>query len=296
MQKRLVGVGVLLLAMASGRAQARADVAADFLEPGLVLGTQAHLTPLRAPREVLHAPHAELTYRGGPVISSVNVTTVFWTQAVLYRTEINAFYHDVTQSGYFDWLAEYNTSKHPIKRGRLVRSISTLQPPAGPKVTDAAIQNHLAQLIHGKYLPTNADGNQLFMVHFPPGVQISMPTGEKSCEAFCGYHGTFVLDGVKTYYGVLPDHGGACAAGCGAALAAQLDRTTVTASHELVESVTDAGVGLADQDPSQLGWYDDTYGEIGDICEDSQPVRLGQWAVQRLWSNVEEKCIALAGE
>jgi hypothetical protein len=75
--------------------------------------------------------------------------------------------------------------------------------------------------------------------------------GSRSCQAFCGYHNATSAD---LYYGVMPYPG---CSGCAGRLAL-LDALTTTSSHELCEAITDPVPGQ--------GWYDDHYGEIGDIC------------------------------
>ena len=61
-----------------------------------------------------------------------------------------------------------------------------------------------------------------------------------------------------------------------------LVRFTSTSSHELCESITDPVLGE--------GWYDDTNGEIGDICA-WQTRQLGSYTVQLEWSNRQNACI-----
>jgi hypothetical protein len=50
-----------------------------------------------------------------------------------------------------------------------------------------------------------------------------------------------------------------------------LDELTSTSSHELCEAITGPAPGQ--------GWYDDTHGEIGDICA-WQEKKLENYAVQ----------------
>src|SRR5205807_10517755 len=74
------------------------------------------------------------------------------------------------------------------------------------------------------------------------------------------------------------------------------------ASHELVEAVTDAEVGLATITGPPLAWYDNTNGEIGDICNAQQGTITGSdgvsYTVQKEFSNLANDCIvsrAVAG-
>jgi hypothetical protein len=69
--------------------------------------------------------------------------------------------------------------------------------------------------------------------------------------------------------------------GCTGGLAAP-DALTSTSSHELCEAITDAVPGT--------GWYDQTHGEIGDICA-WKTKQLGGYTVQLEWSNQQNNCM-----
>ena len=82
------------------------------------------------------------------------------------------------------------------------------------------------------------------------------------CQAFCAYHESFTRNGNNVYYGVMPDlTSGGCQNGCGSN-SNPLDNLYSASSHELAEATTDADVG-----DDNLAWYDNTFGEVGDICE-----------------------------
>jgi len=70
---------------------------------------------------------------------------------------------------------------------------------------------------------------------------------------------------------------------------------TSVASHELIETITDAEVGLATVVGKPLAWYDSANGEIGDICNASQGSFTGAdgktYTVQTEWSNQKNACI-----
>jgi hypothetical protein len=243
-----------------------------------------HLTEDR--ESAAPTPNAQLTYYGGPVLSSVNVHAIYWNQKVKYQKELNAFYQAVTQSEYFDWLNEYDTPTQHIGRGQLAGSFVDKQ--SGTDVTNSEIEAELARLIDAKKLPSPT-ADDLYMVHFPPGVTVTQDDGSASCQVFCAYHGTFKHKGKNVYFGVVPDLGGACAGGCGQK--AQLENTTAATSHEMIEAVTDAAVGLATTFGPPLAWYDQSNGEIGDICV-GQDDTIAGYNVQREWSNAAGACIA----
>ncbi|HEX8951704.1 MAG TPA: hypothetical protein VF945_07650 [Polyangia bacterium] len=256
-----------------------------------------HIMPVHHPDrgkpEVHPNATAQLTYYGGPVLSKVKVFTVFWNGQVQYQSQLNAFYTAVTNSAYFDWLSEYNTPTQTVGRGSLLGTLVDPAPPTATALTNADIQTELGKLIDGGKVPAPT-ADTLYMVHFPPGVSIDL-NGSGSCSVFCAYHNTFVHNGVNVYYGVMPDQGGACAGGCGSDPVVFNNLTSVS-SHELVESVTDAAVGLATTVGPPLAWYDQTNGEIGDICNGQQGTTVGNdgvtYTIQLEFSNSANNCVA----
>jgi hypothetical protein len=253
-------------------------------------GSSNHVMPTNkegdAPLQSAAAASAKLTYYGGPVISNVKIVSVFWNSSVTQQSTITGFYGAVTNSAYFDWLSEYNTPTQTIGRGTLAQTVTDSGAPTG-NITDAQIQTEINRLItNGTVIAP--DANTLYMMHFPPGTNITASDGSKSCVQFCAYHGTYTRNGKYVYYGVIPDLGGACATGCGTST--QANNTTSVASHEMIEAVTDPAVGVATNLASPLGWYDNTNGEIGDICNAQQGTIAG-YTVQKEWSNTSKACI-----
>ena len=82
----------------------------------------------------------------------------------------------------------------------------------------------------------------------------------------------------QVFYAVMPYP--SCA-GCTGGLS-PIDALTSTSSHELCEAITDAIPGQ--------GWYDDSNGEIGDICA-WKTKKIGAYAVQLEWSNKANACV-----
>jgi hypothetical protein len=236
------------------------------------------------------ASKASLKYYGGPIIPSVKVYTVFWNSKVPNQSELNAFYTDVTNSAYFDWLTEYDTSSQSIGRGSFGGSVVDTGAPSGSTIDDSDVQAEVARLIDAGKLPKN-DGNNLYMVHFPAGVTITSGS-DTSCNQFCAYHGTFTHGGSDAFYGVIPDLSGGCSTGCGSST--KLDNTTSVSSHEMIEAVTDPAIGLATAIGKPIAWYDSSNGEIGDICNAEQGTIDG-YTVQKEWSNANGACIITGG-
>ena len=243
------------------------------------------VVPLRDDRLTAPAPAVapgqapSLTYRGGPLLTSVQVFTFFWgdgwqgqPQAGLMQQVIQFFDYVVT-SPLIDQLAEYSVPGSAIGRGANLGAIP-LGAALGPSVDDSAVQQLIQHEISTNSAVPQPTPNTLYFVFLPPGVAVSLG-GSSSCTSFCGYHNDI---NSQTYYAVMPYPD---CAGCIGALTA-LDAITSTTSHELCEAITDPIPGQ--------GWYDDNNGEIGDICA-WQTKQLDAYQVQLEWSNKAGKCI-----
>lgn len=241
--------------------------------------TPIRVVPLHTP-ELAARPHpaARLTYRNGPLLTAVEVFTVFWGTAWSGQPDLvqklNVFFDYVLTSSLMDQLAEYSVPGKKIGHGRHIGSATVASPDPGPSVTDAAIQSFLADELSTNHAFPAAGPNSLFFVYLPPGTTVDL-SGARSCQQFCGYHEA-TPGGL--YYAVMP------AADCSGCLGGQVafDALTSTSSHELCEAVTDPVPGQ--------GWYDDAHGEIGDICA-WKTKRLGAYTVQLEWSNKAGKCV-----
>ena len=254
--------------------------------------------------------NAHLEYYGGPVIANVHVVPVFWGGSVssAVTSGIADFYVAVTDSAHFDLFKEYDTTvldyagqqgtNQQIRRGTAQAGITITPANTKTSITDQEIQTELQHQISAGVLPVQTSNN-IYMIHFPSSITISLPDGNggtaTSCSQFCAYHST-IAGNTATLYGVIPDvTAGSCALGCGPT-GGGFNNTTSVASHELVEATTDAQVGLATANAPPLAWYDPQgqNGEIGDICNGTQGTINSHgktWTVQQEWSNTHGACL-----
>ena len=267
------------------------------------------------------AATGNLTYYGGRVVSDLHVVQVIWGGGS-YLSNVTStatpsmatFYQQALNSSYVAWLDhDYNTvSPSPasgstktdqhIGPGSFVGQY-TITPSVTGTVDDSQIQSEIASQIAAGHLPaptTDAAGNNntYYAIFFPHGTTITMG-GSSSCVSggFCAYHGTISnVGGHEVYYGVHPDMqpGSGCDTGCGSSSA--FGNYTSVASHEMVETITDAEVGLATSNGPPLAWYDTSNGEIGDICNADQGTFVGSdgvtYTIQNEWSNSQGNCIS----
>lgn len=147
---------------------------------------------------------------------------------------------------------------------------------ASKSLTDQDVQNLLEANLANLPAP---DPNTLYVMLFPTGVSITVGS-DGSCTTFCGYHSSFQdAQGNTIRYAVhpFPD-----CAGCLGGVSA-LDSLTAIITHEIAEAQTDAAADAS-------GWYDQTNGEIGDICA-WQFKQVDGHNVQLLFSNKAGDCI-----
>jgi len=299
------------------------------LANGLLPGMKAYHAPGKQIDVAAQCQSPALTYYGGPILQSPVIVAVFWNGNVnsaltAPTTGIGQFYADVTQSSYWSWLQEYDTvgltggTEQAILPGSFGGQF-TITPTHCPtttsttncKLTDAELQTELNTQIANGVLPAptldcTGNTNTIYMVSFPPHISLSGPDGSgTSCVQFCAYHNTGTYSGTGTangkplvYAALMDEFTGTCATGCGAN-STGLANSTDSASHELVEAVTDADIGLDTQNgyanPAAWGDNNNQCGEIGDICDansagDTITVSGRKWVVQELWSNKQGKC------
>jgi hypothetical protein len=242
-----------------------------------------HKLPLRIvplhPHVRAVAPAPLLTYRNGPLLTGVEVFSIFWGKAwqssanVALSDQLNSFFDFILTSSLIDQLGEYSVPGKTIGHGKRIGSLNLTDSEPGKSVDDPTIQTTLQSAIDAATLPAPT-ANTLYFFFLPPGTQVTM-SGAASCKDFCGYHEATPNN---VFYAIMPYPG---CTGCQGGLAT-LAALTSTSSHELCEAITDPMPGQ--------GWYDDTHGEIGDICA-WQTKQLGDYTVQVEWSNAANSCV-----
>jgi hypothetical protein len=225
-------------------------------------------------------PPPHFVYGGGPLLSAVEVFTVFWgagwskTPLSTLATRVNRFFDFVVTSPLIDQLAEYSVPPTTIGHGKRTGSAKVSAPTPGASIADGALQHALQQWISTDPRFPHPGPNTLYFVYVPPGTVV-VQGGGRSCSTFCGYHSDVAG---QIFYAVMPYPG---CSGCTGSLAV-FDALTSTSSHELCEAITDPIAGR--------GWYDVVHGEIGDPCAWNTK-KLGSYTVQLEWSNRAGTCV-----
>lgn len=247
-------------------------------------GDPIRIVPLNVSSDLISekavaAAAPQLTYRNGPLISNVEVFTIFWgpawskAPASGFIGKVNDFFSYILTSALMDQLSEYSVAGYKIGHGKFSGTLSITTPALARSVSDTAIQHMLQNLIATNTSVPKPSPNTLYFVYIQPGTRV-VQGGSASCTSFCGYHND--ISG-QILYAVMPYPG---CAGCTGSMDVFASLTS-TSSHELCEAITDPIPGQ--------GWYDDANGEIGDICAWKNK-QVGKYTVQMEWSNQANQC------
>ncbi|MCU1279948.1 MAG: hemagglutinin protein [bacterium] len=238
----------------------------------------------------------KLGYSNGPLIQHVKIVNVFYSPGNKYKAMLEAFYTSITQSAYFDWLVEYNTTNYKIGRGSFLSSFEDVNPAPAATATVKTVnpETYLKGLLATPGKLPAPDNDTMYMIYFPDRIDPTDGSGSSCVQPmgqFCAYHASYTTSaGQLVRYGVMPDMDAAgCMGGCGPT---GFPGLTDVSSHELIEAVTDPDNGT--------GWYDangtqqTNCGEIGDICAvggTMETAVIGGFTVQKEWSNKNSACI-----
>ncbi len=126
----------------------------------------------------------------------------------------------------------------------------------------------------------------IYHVFLASGVQqCSQSAGGCYAQQYCAYHGAVDFSDIgHTLYSVEPYQG---INGCMSPNGKLADSTNSTLSHEYYEAITDPDV------QTNVAWYNNTYGEIGDICSNSTgytTVGGVKFDIQKEYSNRYHAC------
>jgi hypothetical protein len=165
----------------------------DVKERPMVLagpGDSIRIVPLFVPEEVTQlmagATPPKLIYRGGQLLTSVQVFTVFWgiawnkpPQPDLI-SKLNKYFDFILTSPLIDQLTEYNVPGKSIGHGKHIGTATVVTPALHHSITDHTVQHMLQQEISTNSAFPQPTANALYFVYLPPGVSISQG-GSRSC-------------------------------------------------------------------------------------------------------------------
>ena len=228
-----------------------------------------------------------LTNNGGKVLTAPEFQPIYlgnyWKTpaGAADRTANDAFAHEVVTSNHQSILAQYGVGKGTAADSVVVKAMA-------PKTFthDDVVALVKQQIAAGSV----KDGPQtVHMVVLPPGTVLKDGNAD-STQGLGGFHGSYVdAAGKSVYFGVVvySDKNNGIQFDSNAR-----DNLSIIESHEFDEAATDPDV-----ENGKLAWYNNKYGEIGDLAVNSGLVPLDQaygrdsggFAVQAEWSNKDGK-------
>jgi hypothetical protein len=244
---------------------------------------------------IANAAAISVTYHGGPVMHASRIVVVnydstvpaafqaadpgFFTTMSSHSGDVSpvwavtAEYPDTTGASPYDmtYVGQYTISPSAGNDGATIDAVNDVQP-------------ELIAQIDGGHLPApTGDGmTTIYVVNYPASKSASLGGNTNN---FCGYHYDVVHNSQRIIWVGLPDVSHApFAGGCGAQASAT-DNHDATMSHEVVEAVNDPLIA-----ENNVAWYDNSNGEIGDICSSTDGTNYG-YIVQQEWSNSANACI-----
>lgn len=248
-----------------------------------------------------HLPFPSLIYQGGPLITAPKVVSVTFPNDPNVSA-YDQFGQNIASSSYWNTVrADYCETGGTtcIGDGPSGTSVQITTAPAAT-LTDMQIQTWLQMEITSGGLPAPDTAmpvsNTIYVLYYPMSTSIDDGTGALSCQEFDGYHGTITMGSQQVTYAVV-DECDVYAEDGGVDQAGTLAYTTLTASHEILESASDPGnppgYYLDFSDTNSFGWNDVVGGEAADLCVDffanGDATSDGTFTAQRIWSTAFAK-------
>lgn len=250
-----------------------------------------HVVPIPGARRMTSAAGKDLVFNGGPVQTGSNEYNILVNCAdeSCWGGTISTFENDLFGSNMMSLLGQYNASGTYSASGDYPVTYTI-----SGTLADQDIYNILYNVITTNNLPTGYGSE--FHVFLAQGVQ-QCSQAANGCygQQYCAYHGSndwtdigHVLYSVEPYQGIN---------GCEVSTQPSpngvvQDSTASTLSHEMFETITDPDVAA-----NNLGWYNSTGGEIGDLCAPASGVPTGNvqlgvdtWEIQMEYDNNIHDC------
>jgi hypothetical protein len=272
------------------------DMGGTYTAPDMTQLAQPDLSDDPPPSNTYPAKHPDppqVITGGGPVLTApVFVPIFFSNDDATQKASLEDFVAKVGATNY--WITA--VQEYGVGAATAAKPVE-LTEAAPATLDDNGVQTWLAGKLNGNDAAfPQPTGNSLYIINYPATTTITMQSGpgggsSQSCQTFGGYHSNLQLDtkhnSMMVAYAVIPR----CS---GAAGLDEMQTTTGSTSHEMVEAATDP----YPQDQPAYGQVDNDHlfwifgiggGENGDMCAQN-PGAFHQfpelnYTVQRIWSN-----------
>lgn len=275
--------------------QQQAQASGGWVHEGGVTYAVPHYMPTRFASRPAVKPDIQLVYGNGPVLTAPKMYLIFWgykaagdAQKVKplmhnYAKTIGGSGHNNIYTQYYQIVSGVKTFiTNPSNQFGGQWADNTTPVPSHP--TDAQVAQEA--LLGVKHFGYNANASYVVAT---PHLHSSSGFGTQ----WCAYHSATQYNGQLVSYTnapYMPDAGQSCGANF---ISPPSDESgtdegvTIVEGHEYGESVTDPNP------PS--GWYNNLYGEIGDICAWqnilNDPFGASSWTSQPMFSNATSSCV-----
>jgi hypothetical protein len=283
-RRAMLGLATAFLISAVGQglapAYAQSESTASPMTPlsGAVNSKSMESTRTRDPGLQPAIITGPLINNGGPVQTTPKIYVVYWgwtSDPSGEQTYLTDFLSTVGGTAWLNTVTQYSSAGNPTA---LYGGSWSDPTPIPAQPTDAQIQSEALSAANHLGVGTSVNVQ----------VVVATPTGHSSAgfgSSYCAYHGAIAADPNVTYTNLpyMTDAGSACGANT---VSGPLDGVSIVEGHELAESITD---------PLLNAWKDASHNEIGDKCAWTDlsviATRLGNFAVQPLWSNAANGCV-----
>lgn len=257
-----------------------------------VSGAAAYYTPITGqaqPQMRLTHPQAlralqdvhDLAYYGGPTVGSESAYDIYVNcgSASCWGAP-GTFLSNLASTSFIHLLDQYTGSS---SNGRYTYAGGLLE----NYDTSYTLQDQdIYNMVYAAAKSYGTGYGHIYHVFLMSGVsQCSASAGGCYAQQYCAYHGAVDFSDIgHTLYSVEPYQG---ISGCMSPNGRLADSTNSTLSHEYYETITDPDV------QTNVAWYNNTYGEIGDICRNSYGyITVGgtSFDIQKEWSNKYHAC------
>jgi len=253
-------------------------------------GQKPKLLALDGRRPLSVAAGNDLSYYGGPVMNGGTEYNILVNCAdeSCWGGKITQFQNDLSGSALIGIANEYNAGGSYVSGGDYTVSYDT-----SGTLQDADIFNIVHSVVTTYNLPTGYGAE--YHVFLASGVQqCSSSAGGCYGAQYCAYHGSndysdigHVLYSTEPYQNI-----SGCQVPSGSPQGQLADSTASVLSHETMETITDPDVAA-----NNVAWYNQNYGEIGDLCAPANGVSVGvttlgsdAWELQPEYSNAVHDC------
>ncbi|MFL6262601.1 MAG: hypothetical protein ACJ76Y_23120 [Thermoanaerobaculia bacterium] len=231
---------------------------------------------------------ANISYHGGPVITSAKVVLIFWGPSFAnagssdnaYATTLRNFRNQFGTTGEYNTITQYSGIQLANLGSGGADWFDTSTPPTN--VTDSSVHSEVNRYFSGGHGTYNS--STIYEVVIPSS-SYSSSGSSTSCGgpslAYCAYHGHFSGTSGDVKYSIQPFP--SCS-GCKVSGWSNVQNQEHFMCHETREAVTD---------PDLNAWFDNVGNEADDKCAWSPSPFIGTngYGYQYEWSNANGGCV-----